>query len=91
MSYKLADGSWSTDYKIGDKFYVVEGTDKGCIATLLDDAGSDCPWFYKGRDYRNCEVWEWLKPCNKENIVEITNAIHETIRQLKATIKELER
>jgi hypothetical protein len=90
MSYKLADGSMSTDYKIGDKFYVVEGSDKGCVAIFLKDDGSNCPWFYKGRDDRNCEVWEWLKPFNKENVVEITNSLRETIKQLERTIEELE-
>jgi hypothetical protein len=90
MSYRLADGSMSTDYKIGDKFYIIEGADEGRLATLLEDDGSEMPWFDKGIDDRNCELWAWLKPCNEENNADIIDLIRETIKQLKATIKELE-
>lgn len=43
--YELADGTFSSEYKLGDKFEVVDGYifSIGSIVTLFDDDGSDCP------------------------------------------------
>jgi hypothetical protein len=90
MSYKLADGSMSTDYKIGDRFYITEGLDKGRIATLVEDDGSSLPWFDKGGVDRNCEFWEGLNPCTKENNGRVIDALRDQIKKIERTIKELE-
>lgn len=48
MSYKLADGSLSTDHNIGDKFLVNNGSstfDKRSVVSLFDDDTSDAPLF----------------------------------------------
>lgn len=47
MSYKLADGSLSTDYEIGDRFIIIgsELFGDGSVVSLYDDDGSDCPLF----------------------------------------------
>lgn len=72
--YELADGTLSTDYKIGDKFVVVEpkcGLKVGDIVSYYYDDGSELPQFKTvlGRsDYNNCDgenggflCWSWLK------------------------------
>lgn len=46
--YKLADGTMSTDYQVGDKFVVVEDSSffrEGQVITLFRDDESVCPWF----------------------------------------------
>jgi hypothetical protein len=91
MSYELADGSMSTDYKIGDEFYVIRGSDEGKIAIFLEDDGSELPWFDKGEEGRSCELWGNLQHFKTKKNTTLINQLHETIRQLKATIKELER
>lgn len=53
IGYKLADGSFSTEYKIGDKFKVVftEGNSfitKGQIVEYTTNDGTDCPEFSSG-------------------------------------------
>jgi hypothetical protein len=49
MSYKLADGSLSTDYKVGDLFVVAVDDErllsKGGVVKLSEDDNSDRPWF----------------------------------------------
>jgi hypothetical protein len=84
MSYKLADGSMSTDYKIGDEFTHVE---QG-IVVLYRDEGCKFAFFTRLMDgaERVC-YWGRVTPVKAKTI----NQLHETIRQLKATIKELER
>jgi hypothetical protein len=84
MSYKLADGSMSTDYKIGDKFSHAER--KG-IWSLQEDDGSPMPFFSTKKCPRHCLAWSLLVNVKPKSII---NQLHETIRQLKATIKELE-
>lgn len=61
MSYKLADGSRSTEYKVGDKFLVaeVEGStfSQGSIVELYLNDGTSCPVFrlVTGEcEYDNC-------------------------------------
>jgi hypothetical protein len=83
MSYRLADGSWSTDYKIGDKF-----THRGGgLATLAEDDGSSNPWFNTDFGSHYPRHWSSLTPVKAKNI----NQLGETIKQLEATIQELER
>ncbi len=80
----------STDYKIGDKYYITEGSDEGRIATRVEDDGSSLPWCDKGRVDRNSELWEWLNPCTKENNSRVIDALRDQIKQIERTIKELE-
>jgi hypothetical protein len=86
MSYELADGSMSTDYKIGDEFTHYEK--RGLFKFEAAD-GSSCPWFRDMDERRSAESWCYLTPvkAKKETLI---NQLHETIRQLKATIAELE-
>jgi hypothetical protein len=87
MSYELADGSMSTDYKIGDEFTHER---EGRIFRLGEEDGTRNPWF-TDRDGGNryARHWEDLTPVlTKQGI--LINQIRETIKQLKATIKELE-
>jgi hypothetical protein len=69
MSYKLADGSLSTDYKVGDKFEVVSGLSNsgvsiGTILEFLDDDGTPMPAFdvSGGGGYEVYVGWEDLVP-----------------------------
>lgn len=59
--YKLADGTYSSDYKIGDKFEVVSDShycfSKGAIITLTEDGGSKNPYF----EDNECVNWDKLK------------------------------
>lgn len=65
--YKLADGSYSSKYKVGDKFEVVRVPNLsehynrrvGSIITLIDDDGTDSPYF---DDEFICVGWHRLKP-----------------------------
>ena len=93
MSYELADGSKSTDYKIGDEF-----TSKWNTFTLEEDDGTRCPFFNmhmegEVRQGGNNVAYYWadLKPV-KEKKKECTLAkqIRKTIKQLEKTLKELE-
>lgn len=48
MGYKLADGTDSEQYKVGDGFVVVENTgffEAGDIITLEENDGSELPYF----------------------------------------------
>jgi hypothetical protein len=90
MSYRLADGSMSTDYKIGDKFtHSLCGAE---IWELVSDDGSLNPYFNR-QEYLNDNFprhWRSLTPVKTKQHASVINQLHETIRQLKATIKELE-
>lgn len=73
--YKLADGTYSSEYKIGDKFETVDGEifQKGSIVTYTTDDHSDCPWFTNkhGREY-SC-LWYRLKSY-KEPVKQFTKS-----------------
>lgn len=73
--YKLADGTYSSDYKIGDKFEAVDGIifQKGSIVTYTTNDNSDCPWFTNkyGREY-SC-MWFRLKSY-KEPVKQFTKS-----------------
>jgi hypothetical protein len=87
MSYRLADGSWSTDYKIGDKF-----THRGGgLATLAEDDGSSNPWFNTDFGSHYPRHWFSLTPVKTKKPTDLINQLRETIKQLEATIQELER
>jgi hypothetical protein len=88
MSYKLADGSCSTDYKIGDEFtHVKQG-----IVVLYEEKGMSFATFTRLSDgFERVCYWKRLKPARRKNQLPLINQLHETIRQLKATIEELER
>jgi hypothetical protein len=91
MSYELTDGSMSTDYKIGDEFTHIFY--KGVFKFTEDDC-TEFPWFMKvGKEEVHATHWKNLAPIkeNKNKNSTLINQLHETIRQLKATIKELER
>ena len=89
MSYKLADGSKSTDYKIGDIFQP-KHSDRTFI--LNDDDGSCCPWFVEcGTTNEVSRYWGGLTPVKSKKNSTLINQLHATIRQLKATIAELDK
>jgi hypothetical protein len=89
MSYRLADGSMSTDYKIGDEF-----THRFCgneIFKLVRDDGSRNPYFNGHSWHSNFpRHWRSLTPVKTKKNTTLINQLHETIRQLKATIEEIE-
>jgi hypothetical protein len=90
MSYKLADGSMSTDYKIGDKFALESDPSRTFVFTEEDDTAY--PWFRAaGDDYGLAMYWGDLTPLKAKSHASVINQLKETIRQLKATIQELER
>jgi len=78
MPYKLADGSLSTDYKVGDLFVVAVDCErllpKGGVVKLSEDDNSDRPWFdivdgeIKNDDPLGCGLegrvfqWQHLEP-----------------------------
>jgi len=48
MSYKLADGSWSSEYKVGDRFVANDYTAffiPDQVITLTEDDFSEYPFF----------------------------------------------
>ena len=59
LGYPLADGSWSSDYDIGDQFEVVDKMEF-VIATLTRNDGTKNPFFGK-----RCYSWCRLKPYKK--------------------------
>lgn len=71
MSFRLADGTFNTDYKIGDKFKVVANDDScsettiGEIVILTDDMYSQKPFFDaldgSGSGVRCCTWYELVK------------------------------
>jgi hypothetical protein len=85
MSYILADGSLSTDYKIGDKF-----THKlhGGIYKFITDDGTENPWFKRDNGCRHANNWRFFTPVKPTALI---NQLRETIKQLEATIQEIER
>ena len=80
MAYKLADGSLSTDYKVGDRFVVLQGgsISIGSIVKLYKDDGTNAPMFKVIEGSSNfklcggkagaCTAWYWLKPVNKPTL-----------------------
>ena len=86
MSYKLADGSMSKYYKIGDRFTHPTGE----LATLLNDDGTSNPWFSTSSYPQLAISWALLTPVKSKKNASLIHQLHKTIRQLKATIAELE-
>jgi hypothetical protein len=85
MSYELADGSMSTDYKIGDKF-----THKHRYSAIFSrNDGTGNPWFTTDRDNGEWAInWCFLTPVKPTALI---NQLRKTIKQLEATIQVLER
>lgn len=66
MTYKLADGSLSTDYKVGDKFVVGKEREfsKGSIVEFICDSVSELPRLKLvegGCNYEDGEAYEYWK------------------------------
>ena len=67
IGYELADGTMSTDYKVGDTFEVVANTysssnvEIGWTITLTKADGTGCPIFDENIDRRSCCYWSELK------------------------------
>jgi len=65
QSFTLADGTMSSDYKVGDKFVVQKGAptaEAGAIVTLVREDGSFCPFFKGGGIYEEPAIaWTHLK------------------------------
>ena len=94
MSYELADGSMSTDYKIGDKFTHEDGHD---IFVFIKDDGTLNPWFRReGKGADNARHWEYprhwenLTPVKSTKHTDLIKSIRETVQYLERTIQELE-
>jgi hypothetical protein len=87
MSYRLADGSMSTDYEVGDDFTHYED---GQNFIFEADDGSSFPWFTDKDGLRLAISWCYLIAVNTMKFASTINQLRETIKQLEATIKELE-
>lgn len=75
--YSLADGSWSSEYKVGDKFVYRDGTSGWddpmfpleSSLSLEEDDGSLCPYFKSEHGDYAYEDWGILVPLKaKQNI-----------------------
>jgi hypothetical protein len=89
MSYRLADGSMSTDYKIGDEF-----THRLCgdeVFELVSEDGSRNPYF-NGQGWHDNfpRHWSSLTPVKAKKHATLIKSIRETIQYLERTIQELE-
>lgn len=63
--YKLADGSLSTDYEIGDEFISDWTTTamKGSVVALAEDDGTRLPYFSGGGYFKKASIpWDALTP-----------------------------
>jgi hypothetical protein len=88
MSYRLADGSCSTDYKIGDEFT----HEHQYNAIFTRDDGEENPWFTTDRGGGEWAInWCFLTPVNAKKHTSTINQLRKIIKQLEATIQELER
>ena len=96
MSYELADGSMSTDYKIGDKFVSVDDGifPIGAIVVYTSEDNSDCPWFtQEGRKYEGACYWWRLKAYKEPSTEAPTKVSTEApteLEELEARIETLE-
>jgi hypothetical protein len=88
MSYKLADGSMSTDYKIGDKF--THKYEHG-IYIFIEDDGTKNPWFKSEELSREASNWKFLTPVKTKQHASVINQLRSTIQYLERTLEELER
>ena len=67
-SYKLADGSLSSDYEVGDTFVVYRSGQsryfsEGDVIIFYQDDGSYCPWFFRRDNGDTYSIaWEKLTP-----------------------------
>jgi hypothetical protein len=87
MSYELADGSMSTDYKIGDKFT----HSSGYSAIFTRDDGEENPWFTTDDDDGEWAMsWCFLTPVKTKQHASVINQLRSTIQYLERTIQELE-
>ena len=87
MSYRLADGSMSTDYKIGDEFIRSE---RGSVFLEQDD-GTRAPWFKTKSTGKYIAVhWENLNPVKTTKHTDLIKSIRSTVQYLERTIQELE-
>ena len=87
MSYRLADGSMSTDYKIGDEF---TRSERGSVFLEQDDR-TPAPWFKTKSTGKYIAVhWENLTPVKKTKHTALIKSIRETMQYLERTIRELE-
>jgi hypothetical protein len=97
--HKLADGSLSTDYTLGDKFVVVgdacscSETTVGEIVILDEDDFSPNPYFIaedgSGSGERVC-FWGELKRYENESLPIYTQSELDYIRELESRIDQLE-
>ena len=65
MSYKLADGSMSSDYEIGDKFKITQRGgifSYGEIITFTEDDETECPYFTNDKGVIHFKMWRRLSP-----------------------------
>ena len=92
--YKLADGTFSTDYQEGDKFVVVATKDStgkvgsGSVVSLIENDNSRFPYFSNDEGFVVCCSWDDLKKFNKEGLD--MNTLQKQIEEMKQKLAELE-
>ena len=82
MSYKLADGTMSTNYVEGDMFKV-----SGTVYELIEDDGTSQPKFRSVRGEREPNMYWWLY---WSNMTHVKDSSQHTRRELRKAIDILE-
>jgi len=89
--YKLADGSYSDQYRVGDKFVMVDvghyHLSTGSVVELEDDDHSENPYFKNDEESEICCSW-WRMAAYKENSI-VTEDVSQ-LEELEAKIDNLE-
>lgn len=92
VGYELADGSWSSDYKSGDKFVVSSDKCNDCfyvgeMLSLHWDDGTQCPKFINDEGHVDYEDWYCVKAYNTQKVPDFIE--RDTIVNLEVTGEEL--
>ena len=92
VGYELADGSWSSDYKSGDKFVVSSDKCNDCfyvgeVLSLYWDDATKCTKFINDEGHADYEDWDCLKAYNAQEVPDFIE--RDTIVNLEVTGEEL--
>ena len=88
MSHKLAVGSLSKYYKIGDEFHF---RNTSVIFVFTEDDNTECPWFKElGWGIKRAKYWKDLTPVKSTKKTKLIKRLRKKLKRLEATIKELE-
>jgi hypothetical protein len=86
MFHKLADGSLSTDFKVGDKFMHCNGFE---VAFKHND-GTENPWFINDKSGVRAVSWCLLTPIKTKKDTRLVDHITKEIKKMEKSIKRLQ-